>query len=441
MKIEIRNARVIDPASGRDEQASVCIADGRIAAVGPVPDGFRADRTIDAKGLVACPGLVDLSARLREPGFEYRATLESEMQAAVAGGVTSLACPPDTDPPLDEPGLVEMLKRRAESLRQARVYPLGALTLGLKGQKIAEMGELTEAGCVAFFQADAPLTDLNVLLQAMRYAATFGYPIWLRPQDAHLAHGGVAHEGEVTTRLGLPPIPAVAETVALHVILELAESTGARIHLARLSTAKGVALVAAAKSRGLAVTCDVGVHHLHLCDRDAGDFNANMNLVPPLRDPADRDELRRALAAGTIDAVCSDHTPVDDDAKQVPFGEAEPGATGLEVLLPLALKWGAEMRLPLPATLAAVTSRAAAVLGVEAGTLAPGSAADVCLFDPERHWVVTPAALASQGRNSPFLGLELVGRVAHTVVGGRVVYSAGGQAPEWGQVPLSRKPQ
>ncbi len=181
MKIDIRNARVIDPATGRDESVPLFVADGRIASIGTAPDGFRPDRTIDAKGLVACPGLVDLSARLREPGFEYRATLESEMQAAVAGGVTSLACPPDTDPPLDEPGLVEMLKRRAESLRQARVYPLGALTLGLKGEKIAEMGELSEAGCVAFFQADAPLTDLNVLLQAMRYAATFGHAVWLRP--------------------------------------------------------------------------------------------------------------------------------------------------------------------------------------------------------------------------------------------------------------------
>jgi dihydroorotase len=428
MKLDIRNARVIDPASGRDEVTPLFIAEGRVVAVGTAPDGFRADRSIEAKGLVACPGLVDLAARLREPGFEYRATLESEMQAAVAGGITSLACPPDTDPPLDEPGLVEMLKRRAESLRQARVYPLGALTLGLKGEKIAEMGELTEAGCVAFFQANAPLTDLNVLFQAMRYAATFGYAVWLRPQDVHLAHGGVAHEGEVSTRLGLPPIPEVAETVALHTIIDLAEATGARVHLARLSTAKGVALVAAAKARGLALTCDVGVHHLHLCDRDAADFNANTNLVPPLRAPADREQLRRALADGTIDAVCSDHTPVDDDAKQVPFGEAEPGATGLEVLLPLVLKWGAEMKLPLTATLAAVTSRAATVLGVEAGTLAPGAAADVCLFDPERHWIVSPSALASQGRNSPFLGLELVGRVAHTVVDGRVVYSA-----EWGQ--------
>ena len=423
MKIDIRNARVIDPASGRDEVTPLFIAGGSIVALGVAPDGFRPDRTIDAKGLVACPGLVDLSARLREPGFEYRATLESEMQAAVAGGVTSLACPPDTDPPLDEPGLVEMLKRRAESLRQARVYPLGALTLGLKGEKIAEMGELAEAGCVGFFQANAPLTDLNVLLQAMRYAATFGHAVWLRPQDAHLAHGGVAHEGEVSARLGLPPIPEVAETVALHAILEIAESTGARVHLARLSTGRGVALVAAAKARGLAVTCDVGMHHLHLCDRDAGDFNANMNLVPPLRSQHDRDALRRALADGTIDAVCSDHTPVDDDAKQVPFGEAEPGATGLELFLPLVLKWGAEMRLPLVATLATMTSRPAAVLGIDAGSLAAGRVADLCLFDPERHWIVSPSALASQGRNSPFLGLELEGRVATTIVDGRIVYT------------------
>lgn len=423
MKIDIRNARVIDPASGRDEVVALFIAEGRIASIGAPPQGFRPDRTIDAKGLVACPGLVDLSARLREPGFEYRATLESEMQAAVTGGVTSLACPPDTDPPLDEPGLVEMLKRRAESLRQARVYPLGALTLGLKGERIAEMGELAEAGCVGFFQADAPLTDMNVLLQAMRYAATFGHAVWLRPQDAHLARGGVAHEGEMATRLGLPPIPEAAETVALHAILELAESTGARVHLARLSTARGVALVAAGKARGLAVTCDVGVHHLHLCDRDAGDFNANMNLVPPLRGPDDRDALRRALADGTIDAVCSDHTPVDDDAKQVPFGEAEPGATGLELLLPLLLRWGTEMRLPLGATLAAATSRAAAVLGIEAGTLAPGRPADICLFEPGRRWVVSHDALASQGRNSPFLGLEVEGRVLTTLVDGRVVYS------------------
>jgi dihydroorotase len=424
VKVEIHGARVVDPASNRDEAASIFIAGGLIASIGKAPDGFKAGERIDAKGLIACPGLVDLCARLREPGFEYKATLESEMQAAVAGGVTTLACPPDTDPALDEPGLVEMLKRRAEALNQARVYPLGALTVGLRGEKLAEMVELTEAGCVGFFQANAPIQDLNVLLAAMRYAATFDFTVWLRPQDADLARGGVAHEGEVATRLGLAAIPAIAETVAVRTILELVAATGARVHLARLSCAQSVALVAEAKAKGVAITCDVSALHLHLCDRDIGDFDAQANLVPPLRDPRDREQLRRALAEGTIDAVCSDHTPVDDDEKLVPFAEAAPGATGLELLLPLTLKWGAEMGLKLPAALGAVTHRAARILGAKAGTLSPGAPADICLFDPNAPWVVTRAALASQGKNTPFMGLELAGRVAKTVVGGRVVYTA-----------------
>ena len=421
-KIEILGARLVDPASRRDEPASLFLAEGAIVATGQAPDGWRTDESIDAKGLVACPGLVDLCARLREPGFEYKATLESEMQAAVAGGVTSLACPPDTDPPLDEPGLVEMLKRRAESLNQARVFPLGALTVGLKGERLAEMAELAEAGCVGFFQANHPINDLSVLVAAMRYAATFGYTVWLRPQEATLSKDGVAHDGEVATRLGLVPIPEIAETVAIRAILDLMQATGARVHLARLSTARGVKLVAEAKAKGARLTCDVGVHHLHLCDRDLGDFDSHCHLVPPLRDQRDRDALRQGLADGTVDAVCSDHTPVDEDAKQVPFAEAEPGATGLELLLPLVLQWGNAMRLPLAETLAAVTSRPAKVLGVGGGTLAHGAAADVCLFDPARPWVVTPLALASQGKNSPFLGLEMTGRVVATLVAGRVVY-------------------
>jgi dihydroorotase len=423
MKIEIRGARVVDPAANRDENASIFVAEGRIAAVGRAPDGWRADETIEAAGLVACPGLVDLSARLREPGYEYKATLESEMAAAVAGGVTTLACPPDTDPPLDEPGLVEMLTRRAAGLHGARVHPLGALTTGLKGQRLAEMAELTEAGCVGFFQGNAPLPDNATLLQAMRYAATFGYTVWLRPQDPALAAGGVAHEGEIATRLGLPPIPVIAESVAVRTILELVEATGARVHLARLSAAAAVELVAQAKARGAPITCDVSVHHLHLCDRDIADFDSNANLAPPLRDPSDRERLRRALAEGTIDAACSDHTPVDDDAKLVPFGEAEPGATALELLLPLVLQWGRERGLALPATLAAVTVHPARVLGVAAGSLATGVPADICLFDPKRPWIVKPAALASQGKNTPFLGLELTGRVVRTLVGGRTVHA------------------
>jgi dihydroorotase len=423
MRLLITGARVIDPATNRDAPGSIYIADGRIASLDRAPDGFRADDTIDAKGLTACPGLVDISARLREPGFEYKATLESEMKAAVAGGVTTLACPPDTDPPLDEPGLVEMLTRRAASLERARLHPLGALTVGLKGERLAEMAELAEAGCVGFFQGQAPLPDNGTLLQAMRYAASFGYTVWLRPEDASLAHGGMAHEGEVATRLGLAAIPVIAETVAMRTILEIAMATGARVHLARLSSAAGVAVVAEAKSRGVPVTCDVGIHHLHLSDRDIGDFDSNCRFVPPLRDPSDRERLRRAVAEGIIDAICSDHAPVDEDAKQVPFGEAEPGATGLELLLPLTLQWGNEAGLQPAQALAKVTTEAARILGVNAGTLKPGANADICLFDPKAPWIVQPGALASQGKNTPFNGLELVGRVARTIVGGRTVHA------------------
>ena len=422
MKIEILNGRVIDPKHKIDRVASAYVAEGLVAALGTAPSGWHADRTIEARGMIVCPGLIDLSARLREPGFEYKATLESEMQAAVAGGVTSLACPPDTDPPLDEPGLVQMLKHRARSLNQAHVYPIGALTVRLEGVELTEMGELAEAGCVAFSQAGAPLIDTGVLLRAMQYAATFGHRVWLRAQDPHLGRGGVAHDGEVATRLGLPSIPPAAETIALASILALVRSTGVQVHICRLSTTEGVEMVRAAKREGLPVTCDVGVHHLHLCDVDIGWFDTQCRLIPPLRGTRDRAALRAGLADGTIDLVCSDHTPVDDDSKQVPFGEAEPGATGLELLLPLALKWAQEERIPLPEALARITARPAAVLGSDAGHLGVGAAADICIFEPEHYWRVEPAALKSQGKNTPFVGLEVCGKVRATIVGGQVVH-------------------
>jgi dihydroorotase len=422
MKIEIRNGRLIDPMHGVDRKASLYVAAGKVAAVGEPPAGWHANRVLDAAGLVVCPGLIDLSARLREPGFEYKATLESEVAAAIAGGVTSLACPPDTDPPLDEPGLVQMLKHRARSLNQAHVYPIGALTVGLKGDTITEMGELADAGCIAFSQADAALADTQVLLRALQYAATFGHRVWLRPQDIHLARGGVAHDGEVATRLGLPAIPAFAETIALDTIFELVRATGVRVHLARLSTHDGVGRVRAAKKAGLPVTCDVAIHHVHLCDVDIGWFNAHCHLIPPLRGTRDRAALRAGLVDGTVDLICSDHTPVDDDAKQLPFAEAEPGATALELLLPLTLKWAREEKLPLSAALDRITAAPARVLGLDAGHLAPGADADVCVFDPELHWVVEPSALRSQGKNTPFLGLELSGKVRYTLVGGQVVH-------------------
>jgi len=424
MKIEIRNGRLIDPAQGIDRIASLSIDDGLIAGIGEGRRDRPPERTIDATGCVVCPGFVDLAARLREPGLEHKATLESELDAAAAGGVTSLACPPDTDPPLDEPGLVQMLKHRARLIGKAHVYPVGALTVGLKGTTLTEMGQLAEAGCVAFSQADVPFHDTLMLMRALQYAGTFGHRVWLRPQDHYLAHGGVAHDGEVATRLGLPAIPVAAETIALSKIFGLVRATNVGVHLCRLSSAEGVAMVRAAKADGLPVTCDVDVHHLHLCDVDIGWFDAQANLMPPLRGTRDRDALSQGVLDGTIDAICSDHAPVDDDGKQVPFGEAEPGTSALELLLPLTLRWAANARLALPEALARIITRPAAVLGLAPPSLAAGLPADVCVFDPASSWIVRPEALRSQGKNTPFLGLEVVGRVRATLLAGRVVHEA-----------------
>jgi len=417
MRILIRGGRVIDPASRRDGIGDVFLAEGKI-----VEPGGSADRTIDASGLVVAPGLVDLSARLREPGYEYKATLESEMEAAVAGGVTSLACAPDTDPPLDEPGLVDMLRRRAKALARARVYPVGALTLKLEGKRLTEMAELAAAGCVAFSQANVPIADTQVLWRALQYAATFGYPVWLRAEDPWLAKDGVAHDGEVATRLGLSGIPVFAETIALATLLELVRATGTRLHVCRLSSAAGVELMRAAKKEKLPVSCDVGIHHVHLSDVDLGYFDSHCRIEPPFRSRRDREALSRALADGTIDCAVSDHTPVDEDRKQMPFDEAEPGVTGLELLLPLTLKWGEERGLGLVESLARITCEPARVLGVPSGRIQAGAPADVIVFDPGAPFRVTAEGLRSQGKNSPFLGHELLGRVRTTLVAGNVVY-------------------
>ncbi len=422
MNIHIRNGRLIDPKNQLDSQQDLFIVDRRVAAIGNVPKGFVAEQVIDAAGMIVMPGLVDVAARLREPGYEYRATLESEMAAAVAGGVTSLACPPDTDPPLDEPGLVEMLKHRARALNQCRVFPLGALTYGLKGAELTEMVELTEAGCKAFSQADAPLTDTRVLMRAMQYAATFGYRVWLRPQDSFLAKNGVAHDGEVATRLGLPPIPVVAETIALSTALQLARETSVTLHICRLSSAAAVDMVRAAKQEGLNVTCDVSMNHVHLTEMDIGYFDANCHLMPPLRSQRDRTALRAGLLDGTIDAICSNHSPVDDDAKLLPFAEAEAGATGLELLLTLVLKWAEQEKVPLLHALSRVTINPAKLLGQKMGHLSLGAHADICIFDPAANWRVEPAALRSQGKNTPFNGYEMQGRVRYTLLDGQLVF-------------------
>jgi len=431
LKILIRNGRVIDPASGRDELTDLVIASGRIVGIGAVGD-FTPEREIDATGLVVMPGLVDLAARLREPGQEHEGMLESELAAAAAGGVTSLVCLPDTDPVLDEPGLVEMLKFRARKLSRCRVFPLGALTRGLNGTALTEMAELTEAGCVGFSQVDAPVRDTLVLLRALQYAATFGYSVWLRPLDAWLC-GGVAASGAVATRLGLSGMPVQAETIALQTLLELVRATRARVHVCRVSSAAAVALLRAAKAEGLPITADVSINSLHLTDVDIGYFNPDMRLTPPLRQGADRDALRAALADGTLDALVSDHNPVADDMKNLPFGEAEPGATGLELLLSLALRWGQDTGLPLAQTLGRVTHDPVRVLGDALGSLAgsagrlvEGGVADVCLYDPAAEWAVSAGELVSQGKHTPFAfgstGMMLPGRVRATLVAGTVAY-------------------
>ena len=414
----INNGRVIDPANGIDRITSVFLADGRIAAVGDQPPaGFAAAQNIDASGCIVCPGLIDLAVRLPN--------VERELGAAAAGGVTRVVCPPDTSPPLDEAGLVERLIRRAGEAGGTRVHPLGALTRALDGNTLAEMATLAGAGCIAFSQGKRPIDDTLLLMRALQYAASLGFTVWLQPEDYHLAQGGVAHDGAVAAQLGLPGIPTCAETIAIATALELVRESGARVHFRRLSSAAGVRLLAAARAEGLPVTGDVSIYHLHLTDEAIGVFDANARLSPPLRTARDRDALRAAVADGTLQAIVSDHTPVSDDGKQLPFAEAEVGASGVELLLPLTVALAESGGVPLARGLAAITCEPAAVAGLPGGTLSIGAAADVCVFDPADRWQVTPAALHSSGSNTPLAGQTLAGRVRLTIIAGRLVFSRG----------------
>lgn len=415
MNIEIKNGRVIDPRNGVDRNASLFVADGKIAALGDAPAGFVADQSIDAAGCVVCPGLIDLGARLN--------SIEAELAAAVAGGVTSVVVPPDADPPLDEPELADRLVHRGEEIGKARILPLGALTLGLKGERLAELAGLKKAGCVAFSQANKPVVDTEALLRAMEYAGTFGFAVWLQPQDYWLSRNGIAHEGEVASRLGLAGIPVAAETIAIATIVQLVRDTGTRVHLTRLSSAAGVALAKAARAEGLPLSFDIGIHHLLLTENDIGFFNPHARFCPPLRTQGDRQALSDAAVAG-LAAICSDHTPVGADDKLLPFGEAKPGASGLELLLPLTLKWAEAAKVSLSDALARITTAPAEVLGLPLGSLTPGAVADICVFDPESTWLVTPEALKSRGKNSPWQGQPLTGKVRATLAGGRLVFSA-----------------
>ncbi|MFZ0257370.1 MAG: dihydroorotase [Gammaproteobacteria bacterium] len=423
-RIRIANGRVLDPANRLDDVQDLYIVAGAIVGIGEAPGNFICEREIDAKGKIVCPGLVDLSARLREPGLEHKATIHSEVRAAVRAGITTLCTPPDTDPIVDTPAVAELIHQRAAQAGSARVEVLGAMTKGLAGQQLAEMGILDEAGCVGVSNGTRAIVNTQVMRRALEYAATFGLTAFLHPEDPWLASQGIVHEGIVSTRLGLPGLPETAETILVARDLLLVEETGARVHFCRLSTARAVNMVREAQERGLPVTADVTAHHLHLTEIDTADFNSQCHVRPPLRTERDREGLRHGVRAGSIAAICSDHQPHERDARLGPFAETAPGISALETLLPLTLRLVDEGVMGLTSALARLTVGPAKVLGLDRGTLGLGAKADVCVFDPQARWTLSEAQLISRGRNTPFEGWELRGLVTETLVGGEVVYSS-----------------
>ena len=421
MRILIKGGHVIDPANDIDKPQDLYIADGRILSRGRKPQDFEADRVIDATGLVVCPGLVDMRARLREPGQEKKGSITSETKAAVKAGVTTVCCPPDTDPVIDTPAVVELIHQRAAQAAYAKVYPLGALTYQLKGEQLAEMSALKHAGCVGVSNALKPV-DPKILRRAMEYAAGQGLTVYLHPEDPALSQDGCAHEGTVSVRLGLAGIPETAETVAVAQALQLIDLTGVNAHFCQLSSAAAARMIARAQYDGLPITVDVTAHQLFLTEVDIGFFNAQCHVRPPLRTQRDRDGLREALVNGTISAICSDHQPHDADAKLAPFPATEPGISAIETLLPLTLRLVDDGLMSLSDALSRVTLFPANILDIKAGTLDIGAWADVCIFHPHYSRLYEEQHIVSDGKNTPFLGWNLKGFVTHTLVNGKVVH-------------------
>lgn len=425
MGTRIQGGRIIDPANDLDQVADLFIDEhGFVAAIGQPPGDFNEQKVIDATGQIVCPGLVDLRARVREPGLEYKATIESETEAAVSAGITTLVMPPDSDPVIDTPAMAQMIQQRAWRYQSAFIHPLGALTRNLAGENLTDMEALDEAGCVGFTNALNPVKDTLVMRRAMEYAASYDFTVFLHSQDPWLQQHGCAHEGEISTRLGLPGIPEAAETVGVARDLALIEQTGVRAHFCQLSSARAIDMVAEAQQRGLAVTADVTAHHLHLTEHDIGFFDSQCHVIPPLRSQRDRDALRKALVDNVVSGICSDHQPHEPDAKLAPFIQSEAGISGLETLLPLTMKLVNEGLLEISAAIASLTCNPADIIGVDTGHLGIGATADICIFDPDATWVVEPASLRSNGKNTPFAGWELPTRVSYTLVGGNIVYQA-----------------
>lgn len=421
MRILIKNGLLLDPASKLEAVKDLAVDGGRILALGEAPAGFSPQQEIDASGLIVCPGLIDLCARMREPGAEHKATIASETRAAASAGITTLCHPPDTNPVIDTPAVAELIQQQAREAGYATVLPVGALTKQLEGTQLSEMAALKDAGCIAVANI-RPVTNTQVLRQALQYASTHDMTVFLTPVDTWLSQG-CAHEGAVATRLGLPAIPAAAETAAVARALALIEDTGVRAHFMHLSTARAAQMIGRCQYDGHQVSCDTAAHQLFLTEMDISTFNPNCHVLPPLRSQRDRDGLRHAVSKGIINSLCSDHQPHEPDAKQMPFGDTEPGISALETLLPLTLKLVEEGVLPLSQAIARLTLGPARILGLDTGTLAPGTPADLCLFDPEALWQLDTASMHSRGTNTPFDGWQFKGRVHYTLHNGRIVFA------------------
>jgi len=423
-RIEIINGRLIDPANGIDDSKDLFIEEGKVCSIGKAPKGFKADLIIDAKGQIVCPGLVDLSARTREPGQEYKATIESETKAAAKGGITTICCPPDTNPVIDTPAVASMIYNMGLNAGHARVLPIGALTQGLEGNQLSEMVALTRAECPVLSNAYQPLANTLVERRALEYAATFGITIFIRPEDRHLRDNGCVHEGPVSSRLGLPGIPEAAESVAVARDLALAAHTGCNIHFHALSTATALEMITHAQQKGTPITAGVAAHQLHLTEDCIDEFNSNCHVIPPLRTSEDREQLRKGVASGVIKAICSDHQPHDPDAKEDPFPSTTPGISALETLLGLTLKLVEDGSIEMSDAIARVTSGPAEILGLPLGQLGVGADADICIFDPTKSWTLQADSMLSAGKNSPFLDREFTGEVTHTLLQGKITYQA-----------------
>ncbi len=421
-RVLIKNGRVIDPATKLDAIGPVYIEDGKVVAVIQERADFKADEEIDAQDCVVSPGFVDLSVRLREPGYTRKGTIESETRAAVAGGVTSLCLPPDTHPVIDTPAVVEYVKDKAEMAAGAHVFPLAAMTQRLAGKQLSSMFTLKQAGCVAVSNADAFIDDLQVLRRAMEYADSHGLLMIFHPNESSLSLGGCAHEGVVASQYGLPGIPGAAETVAVAQCLELAELTGCRVHFSRLSCRGSVIKIQEAVKYGAKVTADVAMHQLLLTEEQMRPFDSSFHVLPPFRSEQDKEMLVQGLIDGTIHAVCSDHQPQDVDAKLGAFQETEPGISALETLLPLMLKFCEENDVSMTSGLAAITYQPADILGLNKGRLVAGADADICIFNAQYPWQINAQNWLSSGQNTPFWGDQMTGRVMRTLVQGRTVF-------------------